>query len=1100
MGGSIKVAQHPQCQQQHCRSSSNTSFILDDERIIAHLENECLSISVAMSKLRKCTPEWFLLETRLKNAREEWEAAKEDRDLHCGFLGDASSSSRDSRETPNELGNVVKGSSQISNRSRGVDEGAVKIDVPKILLLNDNLGVAPGMETEKEEEEEEEKEKPQQATYDHIRGEYARVENELQKLPKFSPDWFLLKEELVELHIQLNDYANDEEEETLDKPCQEVNVDNSFENRMILYPSSPLTHSPPQQTFEGQQGSISPYPTISSGSNNSIPSQQHCVSPYHSMSNGSKASPSSRKNSCKRLMLGGDNLKIFNSNYGLELDEDEKLSQTVRTLKQQHENVSKELHQHQQFSKQWFDLKTKMFMLEDRLREELDQRSITSSGESSNSYNPTNTSYMSGWSSGVWSESEEEVMSYADDFECCMVAEALKQQSKDYHYHDQWENHVNSHVTDSFSNIDSKSTQKNESEYNGGPIIPIPLSGEENEEKEEFQKCMSAFVEKGKQQCQAEQGKRTASAVAAVFSSKRCAANQQLQEEVPSDFPVRMIQAVTRGSQQKVRYQRALLSIRMIQRAWRVYHCEKHLQQQENLEKKPLLNKDVAAKVIQACWRQHRCRKVFQNIEESVINIQSFIRKLWLATGKVYTDIWDVLFYSTALGIRLQRGKDGFVRIISVIKVDKANATGGSSIVRKGDTVPGSIVLEADGIDLQSPITKQQWGDFVLRIRQASRPMKFVVVSVPRQCDVGLTGKHQSVTKIQRIWRVHYCSKRLQATIAIQSSVRRFVSRCQYNRKLGNSAVSAACEDVQLEILQAASIIQLYARQWLAFTKMKSQKRRYVQTLGNVILIQCIVRGWLVRRIHPEDRNFKRIPLADSTGKQVPPISMEVCKNAEKQELLEKTNSPQHRLLISRKQNERNESSEKRKEFENDVTSSTISCDEIELINEITSPKRSIIQISESSARSWAQKEGLEAFEDEENEPAHSVARMRKVLEAKPCVPIFPQNEVKKAKRTSILAKSPQAPVVSPEVRAGNKLSPKNELCDVNVASRKKNFEKYDSPEAACTTPTESTQKHIPREKVRPIQGKEKNPTKSHLKMVSSLFVQQQKLPLDLSN
>ncbi|KAL3786135.1 hypothetical protein HJC23_010709 [Cyclotella cryptica] len=84
----------------------------------------------------------------------------------------------------------------------------------------------------------------------------------------------------------------------------------------------------------------------------------------------------------------------------------------------------------------------------------------------------------------------------------------------------------------------------------------------------------------------------------------------------------------------------------------------------------------------------------------------------------------DVIFHSNAMGIRLKRGEDGLVRVVSVTE-----SSPGSSIVRVGKIEPDDIVREAAGADLRSPITNSKWGEVVLSIRNASRPMKFVVVS-----------------------------------------------------------------------------------------------------------------------------------------------------------------------------------------------------------------------------------------------------------------------------------------------------------------------------------------------------------------------------------
>ncbi len=81
-----------------------------------------------------------------------------------------------------------------------------------------------------------------------------------------------------------------------------------------------------------------------------------------------------------------------------------------------------------------------------------------------------------------------------------------------------------------------------------------------------------------------------------------------------------------------------------------------------------------------------------------------------------------VTFLSDAMGIKLNRGTDGLVRVLSVVDVPP-----GSPILRKGDIHAGDLVREAGGIDLRRPITATMWGDTVALIKMAPRPISFVV-------------------------------------------------------------------------------------------------------------------------------------------------------------------------------------------------------------------------------------------------------------------------------------------------------------------------------------------------------------------------------------
>jgi tetratricopeptide (TPR) repeat protein len=68
----------------------------------------------------------------------------------------------------------------------------------------------------------------------------------------------------------------------------------------------------------------------------------------------------------------------------------------------------------------------------------------------------------------------------------------------------------------------------------------------------------------------------------------------------------------------------------------------------------------------------------------------------------------DVIFLSESLGIKLNRGPDGVVRILSV-----SPHTAGSPVARDGTIYAGDVVREAAGVDIRRPITNVMWGDTV---------------------------------------------------------------------------------------------------------------------------------------------------------------------------------------------------------------------------------------------------------------------------------------------------------------------------------------------------------------------------------------------------
>ena len=71
---------------------------------------------------------------------------------------------------------------------------------------------------------------------------------------------------------------------------------------------------------------------------------------------------------------------------------------------------------------------------------------------------------------------------------------------------------------------------------------------------------------------------------------------------------------------------------------------------------------------------------------------------------------------SESLGIKLNRGPDGIVRVLSV-----APHTAGSPVARDGAIYAGDVVREAAGVDIRRPITNVMWGDTVSFLKKCRR-------------------------------------------------------------------------------------------------------------------------------------------------------------------------------------------------------------------------------------------------------------------------------------------------------------------------------------------------------------------------------------------
>lgn len=89
----------------------------------------------------------------------------------------------------------------------------------------------------------------------------------------------------------------------------------------------------------------------------------------------------------------------------------------------------------------------------------------------------------------------------------------------------------------------------------------------------------------------------------------------------------------------------------------------------------------------------------------------------------------DVTFLSEALGIKLNRGPDGIVRVIEV-----SPDVPGSPIVREGTIEVGDVIREAAGVDIRRPLTNIMWGDTVALLKMAPRP---IVLVVAKEVPVG---------------------------------------------------------------------------------------------------------------------------------------------------------------------------------------------------------------------------------------------------------------------------------------------------------------------------------------------------------------------------
>lgn len=352
----------------------------EDAQTIYRLENECYKLRVSMSKVRKATQEWFFLETRLKNATDELDAAKEDRDLMLGG-GDVCFGTEIDAIANNKATNNNNDSSNNNTCSAG----------PLVVPL-----------TPIKSEAQKQREKIEQ--------DLQRIEVQLNVHPKFSPEWFKLKEELVELRIKL-----DEGDSTKNKSNSSSNNINNGSSSNNNNNNNKITTPSKKQNKENFNENNWDEVQVE------LPPQFHFrpISPPPSPSSPSTSTSSLSRSRIVNPTPGKPHTSTPGSGsfyYNFYSDDQDTIEQRT-LLRSQHDAACEELDKFPQFSKEWFAAKTKAVLLEDQL-EELENKS-----HSHHSCGGSNRSF-SGWSEN---EEELEAISCADELECVMVAEALKQ-------------------------------------------------------------------------------------------------------------------------------------------------------------------------------------------------------------------------------------------------------------------------------------------------------------------------------------------------------------------------------------------------------------------------------------------------------------------------------------------------------------------------------------------------------------------------------------------------------------------------------------------------------------------------------------------------
>lgn len=330
----------------------------EDAQTIYRLENECYKLRMSMARVRKATQEWFFLETKLKNATDELDAAKEDRDL-------------------------MLAGNDMSFRIEVDAETNINSSCPSSAALMPLLCSPTKTDAQIKREK--------------IESDLLQIEGQLDSHPKFSQEWFKLKEELVELRIKLD------EGDTKGKPSDIINNDSKATEEEIITQSEKKQNKE-NDTFNEDMSDTEVQVEL--------PPQFHFrpISPPPSPS-----SPSSSSENLSRIVQPSPGKRLINNYYSFDDDDSDSIDQEQKKLlKSQHAVACEDLDKSLQFSQEWFTAKIKTVQLEEKL-EELENKNGSCGGSILSLTN--------------WSENEEEVeaISCADELECAMVVEALKQ-------------------------------------------------------------------------------------------------------------------------------------------------------------------------------------------------------------------------------------------------------------------------------------------------------------------------------------------------------------------------------------------------------------------------------------------------------------------------------------------------------------------------------------------------------------------------------------------------------------------------------------------------------------------------------------------------
>ena len=114
-----------------------------------------------------------------------------------------------------------------------------------------------------------------------------------------------------------------------------------------------------------------------------------------------------------------------------------------------------------------------------------------------------------------------------------------------------------------------------------------------------------------------------------------------------------------------------------------------------------------------------------------------------------------VTFLSEAMGVKINRGSDGIVRIVTVEETSQA-------IVREGVILAGDVIREAAGVDLRRPLTKVMWSDTVALLKISSRPLTLIVAKELSEIPIAVVDELNRAVKDSSLPKSHVITHEIE--------------------------------------------------------------------------------------------------------------------------------------------------------------------------------------------------------------------------------------------------------------------------------------------------------------------------------------------------